>query len=350
MVEIQDLLEGINLKFYFMRKILFVMATIVAMVMNAHVVGQKFYDNTYVTIKGGATALMHPGCNGYENLGHTFEAATGLEIGKWVTPHWGFSIDGTNGWTNGSKVGVFQDDYAVNYLTVAAMAKYRFMPMSKFNIALAAGPQWIHGFKKDATDGNDIGAKMKIEFNYNLSNHFALQVAPELNYNMRHVAWIPTKTVTQPYFDSRRAWYGLMVGVTYKIGNEFIECPYKYTQSEWDALNAEINDLRSRQPEVVEKVVEKVVIKKEQSLEYVVFFDKNSAILSEASKATLNKINGSVIVRGGASEDGTLKRNNQLSQERADAVSEYLTNRGVKVLSSTGLGVTGNRVAIVTVQ
>ena len=32
----------------------------------------KFLDNTAVTVKGGVSGLVHPGCNGYENLGHTF--------------------------------------------------------------------------------------------------------------------------------------------------------------------------------------------------------------------------------------------------------------------------------------
>lgn len=333
-----------------MRKFIFVMAALAAMVMNAHTVEQKFYDNTYVTLKGGVTALMHPGCNGYENLGHTFEAATGLEIGKWITPNWGLSIDGTNGWTNGSKVGHFQDKYAVNYLTVSALGKYRFMPMNKFNIALAAGPMWIHGFKKDAQDANDMGAKMRIEFNYNFTNHLAMQVAPELNYNMRHTndpTWIPTKHLDQPYFDSRRAWYGIMVGVTYKMGNEFTVCDYKYTQADIDALNAEINTLRSRTP--VERVVEKTIVKNVAD-EYVIFFDKNRSILSKEAKNTLDKITGTVVIQGHASEEGTYARNEILSKERATVVADYLKARGVKVLGAEGMGATGSRVAIIKIQ
>ena len=338
-----------------MKKFLAICIALVAMVASAHTVETRLFDNTYVTLKGGATALMHPGCNGYANWGHTIEAATGLEFGKWITPRFGVSLDGTNGWTNGSKVGVFQDKYTVNYLTVAALAKYRFMPFNKFNIALAAGPQWIHGFKKEAEDANDLGAKMKIEFNYNFNNHFALQVAPELNYNMRHVAWIPTKTQNQPYFDSRRAWYGLMVGVTYKIGNEFQECTYRYTQADIDRLNAEINDLRNRKPEVVTEIQKVEVIKEVpvgQQTVYVVAFDYGKAELDQAGRDVLNSIPEDVIVdvQGEASYPGSANYNQALSERRANVVAGYLANRGVHVGNCNGIGATGHQIVKVIVK
>ena len=327
-----------------MRKFIFMMAALAAMVMSAHTTEQKFFDNTYITLKGGVTALMHPGCNGYENLGHTFEAATSLQIGKWITPHWGMAIDGTNGWRNGSKFGNFQKSngfYTVNYVTVAALAKYRWQ-FSKFNMVAAVGPMWIHGFKKNAVDPNDIGTKMQLEFNYDLNNKWQLNIVPELNYNFT------TTGGNQPRFDSRNAWYGLMAGVTYKFGNEFVECPYIYTQSDVDKLNAEINDLRARQPEIVEKVVEKVIVKGAD--QYVVFFDKNSSKLSDASKTILDNIKGEVIIQGHASEEGTYARNEVLAKERATVVAEYLTNKGIKVLGTQGMGATGSRVAIIQVK
>lgn len=328
-----------------MRKFIFMMAAVAAMVMSAHTTEQKVFDNTYVTLKGGVTALMHPGCNGYENLGHTFEATTSLQVGKWITPHWGMAIDGTNGWRNGSKFGNFQKSngfYTVNYVTVAALAKYRWQ-FSKFNMVAAVGPMWIHGFKKDAVDPNDIGTKMQLEFNYDLNSKWQLNVVPELNYNFT------TTGGNQPRFDSRNAWYGLMAGVTYKFGNKFNNCDKIYTQTDFDKLNTEINNLRARQPEVIERVVEKTIVK-EITNECVVYFDKNSAILSDVSKATLNNITGNVVIKGGASQDGSLKRNIELSKERAEVVATYLKNRGVNVLSTEGLGVTGSRTVIVTVK
>lgn len=324
-----------------MRKFFMIMAAMAAMFMSAHTNDTKVFDATYVTIKGGVTALMHPGCNGYENFGHTFESATSLQIGKWITPHLGISIDGTNGWTNGSKFGTFQDDYAVNYVTVAALAKYRFMPFNKFNIAFAAGPEWIHGFNKNAADNNDIGTKMQIEFNYNLTNKWQLNVVPELNYNFTRI------TGNQPRFDSRNAWYGLMAGITYNFGNKFTTCDKLYTQSDIDNLNSEINDLRSRQPEIIKEVeiIEKIVTAKVPYA--VVMFDKNSAELSDNAKNMLNNIDGPVTIVGSASPEGTELRNKQLASDRANAVANYLRNNNVDIVSINSDMTIGSRVVII---
>lgn len=337
-----------------MKKFLAVFVALMAMVASAHTTDTKFIDNTYVTVKGGVTALMHPnhgGYNGYQDWGHTIEAATGLELGKWITPHWGASIEGVNGWTNGSKVGAFQDDYAVNYLTVGALAKYRFMPAKRFNISLATGPVWNHGFKKDAKDMNDLGAKFKIEFNIALCDRIDLQIAPELTYNFSAYEMVDgvkmPRIADQPRFDSRNAWYGLMVGVTYNIGKKFTECPYLYTQADMDRMNAEINDLRARQPEVVEKIVEKVVVKSANVAEVIVLFDKNSAVLSDDAKAMLNGITGDVEVIGSASPEGTEARNKQLANDRANVVADYLKGRNVNVKNvTTDLNI-GSRAAII---
>ena len=91
-----------------MKKVLIMMIAIVAMfAMSATaqtVKPSKFLDNTAVTVKGGVSGLVHPGCNGYENLGHTFQAEAGLGLEKWITPAWGVGLKGETGFTNGSKI------------------------------------------------------------------------------------------------------------------------------------------------------------------------------------------------------------------------------------------------------
>jgi outer membrane protein OmpA-like peptidoglycan-associated protein len=123
-------------------------------------------------------------------------------------------------------------------------------------------------------------------------------------------------------------------------------------------LNAEINDLRSRQPEkvtevqVVEKIVTKNVCDADQ---YVVFFANASTELTEDAKATLNTIpeGTTVKVEATASPEGTKKFNQKVSEDRAKAVAEFLKAKGVKVTEAIGKGVTGdtsNRIAIATAQ
>lgn len=79
-------------------------------------------------------------------------------------------------------------------------------------------------------------------------------------------------------------------------------------------------------------------------------FAKNSSELSNETKAVLDKIpSGSVVnVVGSTSPEGTVKRNTELANERAEAVKQYLENRGVTVKSAVG-GEAG-RAAIITVE
>ena len=344
---------------------------IMGMSMNAQTVeSSRFIDNTYLRVEGGATALTHPGCLGYEDWGHTIQGVIGAEVGKWITPKFGVAFEGDFGIRNGSKFGLFNYEYVgeseykkaqrFNYITVTGLAKFNvsnifagFNPNRKWEFVLATGPMWIHGFP-GKNYVNDFGVKFKAEVNYNVTERIQINFIPEFNYNLTGL--YSYGTTKHPRFDSRNSWYGLKVGVTYKIGKQFTLCPYKYTQEDVDRLNAEINDLRNRQPEkvtevqVVEKIVTKNVCDADQ---YVVFFANASTELTENAKATLNEIgeNSVVNVIGSASPDGSKGQNTKLANERAEVVKNYLTNRGVKVADAHGVGTDlGARVAVVVVK
>lgn len=322
------------------------MAAIAAMFVNAQTYEpSKFIDNTYIRVSGGATALMHPECNGYENLGHTIQAVIGAEIGKWITPKFGVAFAGNFGIDNGSKFGFMHSENAFNYITVTGLVKGNvskfFKKNPKVEVVLATGPMWIHGFP-GKNYWNDFGVKFQGEVNVNMTNRLQLNFIPELNYNLTRSA-----VGDHPRFDSRNAWYGLQVGLTYKLGKQFTECPYTYTQADIDALNAEINDLRARQPEIVEKIVEKVVVKQSDATEAIVLFDKNSSVLSEEMKAILNTINGDVKVIGSASPEGSKSRNIELATERANVVANYLKDRKVNIKDVTTDLSIGSRTVII---
>ena len=82
--------------------------------------------------------------------------------------------------------------------------------------------------------------------------------------------------------------------------------------------------------------------------EGVIRFEKRKAALDPASFATLNKLsdvmkqcaNVVVDIEGHTDSDGSERRNEELSQERAAAVVAYLVNRGVKLdrLNAVGYG------------
>ena len=349
------------------------MIAIVAMfTMNAQTFeSSRFIDNTYFRVEGGATALTHPGCHSYEDFGHTIQGVIGAEVGKWITPKFGVAFEGDFGIRNGSKFGYFNYEWVdaeqyqkaqrFNYITVTGLTKFNMSnifagwnPNRKVEFVLATGPMWIHGFPGKNYE-NDFGVKFKAEINYNATERLQLNLIPEFNYNL--TGCYSYGTYEHPRFDSRNSWYGLKVGVTYKIGKQFTECPYKYTQADVDKLNAEINDLRARQPETVTKVVEKVVtkevaVKTVYQPVYVVAFDFSKAKLDQAARDVLDAIptDAVVDVQGEASYPGAKAFNQKLSERRASVVTEYLTKRGVKVANSNGVGATGHQIVTVVVK
>lgn len=356
-----------------MKKIFSLMIAIMAMfTMNAQTFeSSRFIDNTYFRVEGGATALTHPGCLGYEDFGHTIQGVIGAEVGKWITPKFGVAFEGDFGIRNGSKFGYFNYEWVdaeqyqkaqrFNYITVTGLTKFNvsnifagWNPERKWEFVLATGPMWIHGFPGKNYE-NDFGVKFKAEVNYNATERLQLNLIPEFNYNL--TGCYSYGTYEHPRFDSRNSWYGLKVGVTYKMGKQFTECPYKYTQADVDKLNAEINDLRARQPETVTKVVEKVVtkevaVKTVYQPVYVVAFDFAKDKLDQAARDVLDAIPADAVVdvQGEASYPGAKKFNQKLSERRASVVTEYLTKRGVKVANSNGVGATGHQIVTVVVK
>lgn len=355
-----------------MKKIFSLIVALVAMFamsMSAQTLeSSKFIDNTYFRLNGGATALMHPGCMGYENFGHTIQGVVGAEVGKWITPKFGVAFAGDFGLRNGSKYGYAQymnyeetiKSQAFNYITVTGLVKFNMSNIfggykqRPIEVVMATGPMWIHGFPSKDYYLNDFGVKFKGEVNFNVAERWQINIMPELNYNLTGL--FSYGTTEHPRFDSRNAWWGVQVGVTYKIGNQFTECPYRYTQADVDKLNAEINDLRARKPEVVTKVetVEKIVTKTVNDTDqFVVFFANASTELTDNAKATLNDIGENSIVRviGSASPDGNSNFNANLANDRAQVVKNYLENRGVRVEDAHGVGTElGARVAVVVIK
>ena len=321
----------------------------------------RFIDNTYFRVEGGATALTHPKCKEYKNWGHTIQGVIGAEVGKWITPKFGVAFEGDFGIRNGSEAGKFNDEakaHSFNYINVTGLTKFNMSnifagwnPNRKVEFVLATGPMWIHGFPGRGYV-NDFGVKFKAEVNYNVTERWQLNLIPEFNYNLTGA---DESTGEHHKFDVCNSWYGLKVGVTYKIGKQFTECPYKYTQADVDALNEQINELRARKPKVIEKEVIKEVVKKEYIGldEVIITFEKESSELTDIAKAVLNKIieYSTVVtyIQGDASYDGNAKFNENLANARAESVKKYLEDNGVKVINADGK-MTGSRIATIYVK
>ena len=112
-----------------------------------------------------------------------------------------------------------------------------------------------------------------------------------------------------------------------------------------------------RNIQVKEVVKEVPVAGREVKVENLVFvtFAQGKSVLTKEAMDALNavKAGSHVQIVGTASPEGNPELNQRLSQARADAVADYLRERGVIIDEAEGKGVQGttsNRLAIVYVK
>ena len=317
----------------------------------------KLTDNISLTIKGGATTpLLDP--IDLDNVRGVF----GLELRKQVTPILGLGIEGewtvnTSTWQDqlhsshaidNQYVGVFGTTNWMNLI-----GGYNGKPRT-FELETVLGVGWGHTYASVRNaEQNTVLTKTGVNLNFNLGQDKAwvLALKPAIVWNMNQDAW-------NSNYNGKRAALQLQVGVTYNFSNSngehyFTLCDKVATQREVDALNGQINQLRSqlkecqeRPVEVKEVIVEKTVVVKEdvKSLP-TIQFTINSAKISETSTVAINelaneiKASGKVYtLTGYASEEGTSEFNQSLSEKRAQAVKEALVKVGVDANKLVALG------------
>ena len=200
---------------------------------------------------------------------------------------------------------------------------------------------------------NEITQKAALDFQFNFGSQKQFQAFIEPSIN-----WVMPDWRT----NIDNSWVQLNAGLVYKFknsnGTHNFTLVREYDQDEIDRLNAIINDLRNRPAKIEyrDKIVEKVVEKQisAENIKVITFAQGKYDITAE-NKGKLNEIESGkhVKIYGTASPEGSKELNDRLSQNRANAVAEYLKNRGVVVDEATGHGVEGstsNRLAIVIVQ
>ena len=373
-----------------MKKFVLLLTVLFTICANAQTIEpQKLFDNVEISVKGGVTALTHPGCNDYEDWGHTLKASTSLGISKWINPKYGVGIKSTVGWENGAFKGInfkegwgtFKGRNLVSYVDVLAVSRFNLNNIvhgykgtsDVVEFIPSVGIGWVHGFKynsliflgngmigacRGTKHTNDIMTEYAIDIKFNLSKHFGLNITPYYAFNLTGGKYSQSKSkiieTNKPKFDSRNSWYGLEAGLTCRIGKQFSVSPYKYTQDEVDALNGQIDYLRNH-PLVETHIVEKVIDHNITCTapEYVIVFPKDSYNLDNTAMSVINSLPKDIKVKlvGGASPEGSTNHNKELSQDRVYVVKSQLENRGITVLDTNALGAElGSRVVIIKVQ
>ena len=370
-------------------------ASMAASVSAQTVAESKTFDNIYVGINGGVAT---------KTTGHKWlsdlDPNAGLRIGRYFTPVFGLAIEGNAYFSNkpwGSTGTVVRATNASLLGTVNLsnwFGGYKGEPRT-FEVSALYGLGWMHVFSnnklfKAATSENrnrmTSKAALDFAFNFGSAKQFQFYVEPSINFaflgksHSHNVAVTPagvtypetsygygykaTAQAGQPAYNINNSFVQLNAGLVYKFANS--NGTHNFTivtprdQAEIDALNAQINELRNRKPEVITKEVVKEVpsVKvKELSVSDLVFvtFAQGKSNLTREAKAALNNVKeGShVQVVGTASPEGSKEINDRLSQARADVVANYLKSRGVNIDEATGKGVQGvtsNRLAVVYVK
>lgn len=347
-------------KFIFMLIAMFTFAigSINAQTQNDYAGSSKFTDNVSVTLQGGVLTSFD---NFYS--GHTAMAPIVL-IGadKYVTPWLGFGVEGRT--LIGTGHGSYNTYTAFDYVNVSGLAKVNLANAFKFDgtrkffePVVYTGLGWGHQTAGYGDDHNNwMTYRAGAEFNFNLGKDRAWGVVVNPS-----VVW---NDLDNGKLVKKNGSFEITAGVVYRFknsnGKRSFAKAHLYDAAEVAALNKKINELESREPVVIEKIVEKPVatntVAGVGSNVFVAPFKFNSAVLSDKCKSVLDNIaeGTTVVIDAYASSEpkSSAKYNTKLSVERANAVKNYLESRGVKVTDTTGHGMDDDfgRVAIVTVK
>ena len=366
-------------------------ASMAASVSAQTVAESKAFDNVYVGINGGVAT---------KTTGHKWlsdlDPNAGLRIGRYFTPVFGLAVEGNAYFSNKPwhSTGTAVRATNVSLLGTVNLSNlfggYKGEPRA-FEVSALYGLGWMHVFTnnkvvENLTSGqrNRMTSKAALDFAYNFGSQKQWQVYVEPSINFAFLGKDHSKVLTaagiknydvnynykavaqdgQPAYNINNSFVQLNAGVVYKFKNS--NGTHNFTivvprdQAEIDALNAQINELRNRKPEVITKEIVKEVpaVKVKEftvsDLVFVTFAQGKSALTNDA-KAALNNVKEGVHVQvvGTASPEGSKELNDRLSQARADVVANYLKGRGVIVDEATGKGVQGvtsNRLAVVYVK
>ena len=358
-----------------MKKFILTMIIALMMVFNANAQiateNAKIFDNTYVGFAGG---IETKASKQYQGAFAAFNPTATIIVGKDITPVFGvrgegvvrFNAHGANCENDYSGTGKFLNGLDVNMLGTFNLnnlfAGYKGTPR-KFEFIALYGFGWAHQFT--GNHSNAITSKVGLDVAMNLGSkkQWQIFVEPSITYAMVGYANSQFDGCTPFQYNLNRANLDLKVGIVYKFKTS--NGTHAFKTYDVGEMQAEINNLRSelakKPKEVVREVVKTVEVPAVQNgtgfgVKETVFFAFNSDKLDDNAKATLDNLgqNGVYVVRGYASNEGSAAYNKALSLRRAEAVANYLRERGAKVDTVEGLGVvfgpTTGRVAVITTK
>ena len=337
----------------------------------------KTFDNMYVGVNGGVMTF---------STGHKWKddlnANAGLRIGRWFTPVFGLAVESNAYFTEKPLKG---NNVAVKLLNTSLLgttnfsnwfAGYKGEPRV-FEVIGVYGLGWLHTFNSlDEMPYNFATSKIGFDLAFNLGakKQWQVYVEPSITYALNVY-----EDKSDIRFDFRHSFVQLNAGVVYKFkgsnGAHNFTFAQGVNQSEIDALNAKINNLRSnlegkdaqlsnkdkqiadlqnaleeannKPSQVVKNVTETTVT----NLQPTVIFRVGQSVIDPAQYAPIEMIasymkkypTAKVEIKGYASPEGGADLNQRLSTARAEAVKNALINKykiAANRLTAKGMGVT----------
>lgn len=314
------------------------------------------FDNISVGVTAGVSTPLD------FNSVFPLNTNVGIKLQKDFTPVFGIQAEGLavlndNHFTD-IKTAVKATNVGVNgvFNLSNVFGGYQGSPRN-FEISTVTGIGWLHTW---TTSANFLTAKTGLDLAWNLGKKKAVSIVftPAIYWNINKFSDI--------HFDKRNAQLAANLSLIYhfKTSNgthHFKTYDVGAMISEIDRLNGALSECESREPQVVERIVEvKVPVDNAATVKsgnevWVVTFATGSSILTSEAKYILNSVGNDAIVDviATASPDGSASFNQRLSEKRAAVVADYLNKRGVRINSAVGKGVnpeTGRSAIVKTLQ
>ena len=281
-----------------------------------------------------------------------------IALGKWFTPGLGLRTKFNGVWGRS----VISEDKSLNaskYWTLQEQALFNLS-----NMLMGYNEQRVWNFIPYA--GGGVGRNMSygcyaLGFSVGLLNTFRISPKVAFNFDINYGSYEPSFDGFSAGGDSKLSLKGrdrainVELGLTYRLGKSTwkstpdIDAMQALSQSEIDALNAQLADLMAENERLGEELAnaeqqaapapqEPVTITKVVTAPVSVFFNLNKAVISSqrdlqnvaALVAVAKEQGAKLVVTGYAdSQTGSAERNRQLSEQRAEAVVAELLKMGV---------------------
>ena len=281
-----------------------------------------------------------------------------IALGKWFTPGLGLRTKFNGVWGRS----IISEDKSLNASKYWTLQEQVLFNLS--NMLMGYNEQRVWNFIPYAGGGVDRNMSYgcyALGFSVGLLNTFRISPKVAFNFDINYGSYEPSFDGFSAGGDSKLSLKGrdrvinVELGLTYRLGKSTwkstpdIDAMQALSQSEIDALNAQLADLMAENERLGEELAnaeqqtapapqEPVTITKVVAAPVSVFFNLNKAVISSqrdlqnvaALVAVAKEQGAKLVVTGYAdSQTGSAERNRQLSEQRAEAVVAELLKMGV---------------------